>query len=99
MRFMIEHDYSAVAREKGTYLMDKIKALKSDKILEVRGLGMLIGIQLPDDFPAGKLMGKLLARGFVAGTASGNVLRLAPPLVISNEEMDAFVDALKAELE
>ena len=47
---------------------------------------------------AGALMGKLLARGFVPGTASGNVLRLAPPLVISYEEMDAFVAALKEEL-
>ena len=36
--------------------------------------------------------------GFVAGTASGNVLRLAPPLVISHEEMDAFVAALAEEL-
>ena len=98
MRFMIENDYSAVAREKGAYLMNAIKEIQSDKILEVRGLGMLIGIQLPDHLPAGKLMGKLLARGFVPGTASGNVLRLAPPLVISYEEMDAFVNALKEEL-
>ena len=99
MRHMIDNDFSAVAREKGAYLMDALKSIKSDKILEVRGLGMLIGIQLPSDFPAGALMGRLLQRGFVAGTASGNVLRLAPPLVISYEEMDAFVAALKAELE
>jgi len=43
-------------------------------------------------------MRKMLERGFVPGTASGNVLRLAPPLVISYEEMDAFVGALKEEL-
>jgi len=98
MRFMIDNDYSAVAKEKGAYLMNALKAIKSDKIVEVRGMGMLIGIQLPQEYPAGALMGKLLARGFVAGTASGNVLRLAPPLVISYEEMDAFVQALKAEL-
>ena len=99
MRFMIENDYSAVAKEKGAYLMAKLKEIKSDKILEVRGLGMLIGIQLPQDFPAGKLVGRMLSRGFVPGTASGNVVRLAPPLVISYEEMDAFVAALKEELE
>ncbi|MDR9824776.1 hypothetical protein RCJ22_04045, partial [Vibrio sp. FNV 38] len=50
-------------------------------------LGTLIGMELKADFPAGKLMGRMLARGFVPGTASGNVLRLAPPLVISYEEM------------
>ena len=98
MRYMIENDYCAIAREKGEYLMNALKAIDSDKILEVRGLGMLIGLQLPADFPAGKLMSRMLARGFVPGTASGNVLRLAPPLVISYEEMDAFVAALKEEL-
>jgi len=98
MRYMIENDYSAVAKEKGAYLMNALKAIESDKIVEVRGMGMLIGIQLPQDYPAGKLMGRLLERGFVAGTASGNVLRLAPPLIISYEEMDAFVAALKTEL-
>ena len=95
MRFMIENDYSTVAKEKGAYLMNALKAIQSDKIVEIRGMGMLIGIQLPQDFPAGALSAKLLARGFVAGTASGNVLRLAPPLVISYEEMDAFVAALR----
>ena len=61
-------------------------------------LGMLIGIELAPDFPAGALMRRLLARGFVPGTASGNVLRLAPPLIISKDEMDAFVAALAEEL-
>ena len=98
MRYMIDNDYSAVAKEKGEYLMNALRAIDSNKILEVRGLGMLIGVQLPADFPAGTLMGRMLARGFVPGTASGNVLRLAPPLVISYEEMDAFVAALKEEL-
>ena len=98
MRFMIENNYSAVAKEKGAYLMNALKAIDSDKVVEVRGMGMLIGVELKADFPAGALMRRMLERGFVPGTASGNVLRLAPPLVISYEEMDAFVAALKEEL-
>ena len=98
MRLMIENDYSAVAKEKGAYLMNALKAIESDKIVEVRGMGMLMGVELKADFPAGALMRRMLERGFVPGTASGNVLRLAPPLVISHEEMDAFVAALKDEL-
>ena len=62
-------------------------------------MGLLIGLQLPADYAAATLSRRLLGRGFVAGTASGNVLRLAPPLIITYEEMDAFVDALRAELE
>lgn len=99
MRHLIENDYCSVAKEKGAYLMNALKAIESDKILEVRGAGMLIGVQLVSDFAAGALMKKLLSKGFVCGTAAGNVLRLAPPLIISKEEMDAFVAALKAELE
>ena len=98
MRFMIENDYAAVAKEKGAYLMDAVKKIKSDKVAAIRGMGMLIGVELKSEYTAGALMGKLLARGFVAGTASGNVLRLAPPLVITKDEIDAFVSALAEEL-
>ena len=97
--YMLENDLSAAAKEKGAYLMGKLKEIKSDKVQDVRGMGLLLGIQLPADFAAGTLSRKLLERGFVAGTASGNVLRIAPPLIISYEEMDAFVEALKAEIE
>ena len=98
MRYMIDHDFSAVAKEKGAYMMNALSKIKSDKIIEVRGMGLLIGIQLVDDCPAGSVMRRMLERGFVPGTASGNVLRLAPPLIISYEEMDAFLAALAEEL-
>ena len=98
MRYMIDNDFSAVAREKGAYLMDAVRKIQSEHIAEVRGMGLLIGIQLKDDCPAGDVMRRMLARGFVPGTASGNVIRLAPPLIISYEEMDAFVAALAEEL-
>ena len=98
MRYMIDHDFSAVVKEKGAYLMDAVRKIKSNHIAEVRGMGLLIGIQLKDDCPAGDVMRRMLARGFVPGTASGNVIRLAPPLIISYEEMDAFVAALAEEL-
>ena len=98
MHYMIDNDFSTVAREKGAYLMDAVRKIKSEHIAEVRGMGLLIGIQLKDDCPAGDVMRRMLARGFVPGTASGNVIRLAPPLIISYEEMDAFVAALAEEL-
>lgn len=98
MRYMIDNDFSAVAREKGAYLMDAVRKIRSEHIVEVRGMGLLIGIQLKDDCPAGDVMRRMLARGFVPGTASGNVIRLAPPLIISYEEMEAFVAALAEEL-
>ena len=96
--FMLEHDFSAVAREKGEYLRAALNAIGSDRIAEVRGKGLLLGVQLVPEVSAGALMRRLLAHGFVAGTAAGNVLRLAPPLVIERAQMDAFVQALSEEL-
>ena len=94
MRYMIANDFSAIAREKGAYLMQALKSIKSDKIVEVRGMGMLIGVQLQSETTAASVMRKLLEKGYVAGTAAGNVLRLAPPLIIEKDKMDGFVEAL-----
>lgn len=98
MRYMLAHDFSALAKEKGAYLMNALRSIKSDKIVEVRGMGLLIGIQLTEACSAGALMRKLLEKGFVVGTAAGNVLRLAPPLIIEKAELDAFTAALKEAL-
>ena len=95
MRYMLAHDFSAIAKEKGAYLMNALRGIESGKIVEIRGMGLLIGVQLVESCPAGALMRKLLEKGFVVGTAAGNVLRLAPPLIIEPSELDAFIAALK----
>lgn len=56
-------------------------------------MGMLLGVQLAQ-IARQSLVRALLARGFVAGTASGNVLRIAPPLILSAAQMEAFAKAL-----
>ena len=96
---LLAGDYAAKARELGAYFKAKLSEIDSPFVAEVRGMGLLLGLQLTDALAAAKLARALLARGFVAGTASGNVLRLAPPLIITKAEIDAFVGALKAELE
>jgi 4-aminobutyrate aminotransferase-like enzyme len=58
----------------------------------VRGLGLLIGIEL--DRPAGPVVDAALALGLVVGTAGERTLRLAPPLTISAEEAAQALDLL-----
>lgn len=94
MRYMLDNDFSAIAREKGAYIVNALKSIKSDKIVEVRGMGMLIGVQLVESCAASGVIRKLLKKGFVSGTASGNVLRIAPPLIIEKAQIDAFIAAL-----
>ena len=75
-------------------LVKLLRSISSPQIIEVRGMGMLLGVQLAQDCAAKDLVRALLARGFVAGTASGNVLRIAPPLILSAAQMEAFAKAL-----
>ncbi len=63
------------------------------RIREVRGAGLLIGIEL--DVPASAVQAALLERGIVTGTSSApNVLRLLPPLSLGEEEIHTFIPVL-----
>lgn len=73
----------------GTYLLDELKGFK--KIKEVRGEGLMIGLEF--DEPVKPLRQKLLYDYHVFTGASGtNVFRLLPPLCLSKEEADVFLD-------
>jgi acetylornithine/succinyldiaminopimelate/putrescine aminotransferase len=62
-------------------------------VLEVRGSGLMLGIEL-DAADAPAVATAALAAGLVVGTAGPTVLRLTPPLTISNAECDRAVDVL-----
>lgn len=88
------------AEELGEYAKGKLRALAADypdAIKEVRGLGLLLGVEFK--FPAKGILAGLFERGFVCNVTHDVVLRLVPPLVISKEDIDALVDALKDVLE
>ncbi|MGI5877310.1 MAG: aspartate aminotransferase family protein [Christensenellales bacterium] len=81
---------------RGEYLTGLLAGIARNQpaILEVRGQGLMIGVALQPAFPARDIVLELLKRGFVAGTAAGNTLRLTPPLIITERELDAFAAAL-----
>ncbi len=60
-----------------------------ESVVEVRGLGLLIGIEL--DRPATELMQQGLNNGIIINVTSSNVVRLLPPLVMSDDEADIVV--------
>lgn len=91
---MLEEDMASRARETGAYLMRALRSIKSERICEVRGRGLMLGVALAPDVEAKDVVAALLERGFVTGTAAGNVLRLLPPLIITREQIDAFLLAL-----
>ena len=64
------------------------------KLSEVRGRGFMVGLQLTED-PA-RYIGALRSRGLLVPSAAGNVVRLLPPLNVSDEDLRASVDILSA---
>jgi predicted acetylornithine/succinylornithine family transaminase len=72
-------------------------AEKHDFIKEVRGLGLLIGVEL--DAPAKKLVDECLKKGLIVGTAGENVLRVLPPLIATQEEVQEALSIIESALE
>jgi acetylornithine/LysW-gamma-L-lysine aminotransferase len=85
------------AKTLGAYFLEELRLIQSEKIREVRGLGLMIGIELKER--AGQYVQKLMDKGVIALLAGATVIRLLPPLVISREEIDSAVMALKEVLE
>ena len=83
----------------GSWLEKELKRLRKRRpeILEVRGAGLMWGIEL--DRESGPVARKLLEKGFVVGTARKTVLRLLPPYVVPKSALARFVVALGATLE
>lgn len=80
----------------GDHLLDRLRAIRSPLVRDVRGLGLMAGVELRAR--VAPLLVALAARGVLALPAGPTVLRLLPPLVISHDEIDAVVDAVEATL-
>jgi acetylornithine/LysW-gamma-L-lysine aminotransferase len=84
-------DLATRARERGAQLLDGLRAIRSDKVREVRGLGLLAGIELKEN--AGPTLKALQDEGVLALGAGPTVVRYLPPLVISAPQIDRVLVA------
>lgn len=89
---MEEEDLPGQAEAKGKYLMEKLCAIQSPNIREVRGMGLMIGIEMKQKVVP--YIKTLQERKIIALNAGMTVIRLLPPLVISYEQIDHLVEVL-----
>ncbi|MBI3976190.1 MAG: aspartate aminotransferase family protein [Armatimonadetes bacterium] len=104
--YIEEHGLVAHARDLGRYALERLRALsvRHRLIGEVRGLGLLLGVELVTDrqtrarasAEAEAVMYRALAKGLSFKLTMGNILTLTPPLVITREEMDRALEILDA---
>ena len=78
------------AAKLGAQLMDGLKAIPSPLVREVRGLGLMVGMELKGK--SAPYLAALAERGVLALSAGATVMRFLPPLVISTEEVDTVVE-------
>ena len=88
--------YQARARRLGAYLFERLDGLRSsDKVKEIRGRGLWVGIELyPEAGPAKDYCKKLMAEGMLCKDTNEQTMRLAPPLCITRDELDWAAEQL-----
>ena len=88
-------DYQNRSAKLGAHLHDRLSALPRDLVRQVRGCGLWAGIEFTS-LPGRVACERLAARGVLAKDTHGTAIRLAPPLVISEPDLDWGLDQLEA---
>jgi acetylornithine/N-succinyldiaminopimelate aminotransferase len=81
-------------REVGDYLMDRLQEINSPLITEVRGRGLMIGVEFKID--VAPIIEKGYQHGLIMVNAGQNVIRFVPPLVVQKQHVDVLIDKLTA---
>jgi len=95
MKYVIDNDIAGHAMKVGQYLMEKLIDLK-DKysfITDVRGRGLIVAIEFDSDIGQDVLM-DCLEKGLLVNKLKTNAIRLIPPLIIGNNEIDRAINIL-----
>ena len=82
------------AEKMGQYFIQKLSQMKRDDVVNIRGAGLMIGIELNHE--CGYFMDAATEQGVLLNVTAGNVIRLIPPLTITKEEIDRVVDVIES---
>jgi len=94
LQAMQQENLPQQATEKGAYLLERLRRIDSGLIREVRGVGLMVGIELKQK--AAPYLRALEEQGVIALSAGMTVIRLLPPLVITQAQLERVVTALEA---
>ncbi|MBN2286963.1 MAG: ornithine--oxo-acid transaminase [Tissierellales bacterium] len=100
LKVIVEENLVDRAVELGAYFMEKLKTIRSKHIKEVRGRGLLIGVELfPESGGARRFCEALQEEGLLCKETHEHVIRFAPPLVITKRDIDWAFERIKKVLE
>ncbi len=96
LKVLVEENMIENAARMGSYFMDRLKAVNSPYVREVRGKGLMIGVELhPEAGGARAFCEKLMKKGLLCKETHVHVIRFAPPLIIRREEIDWAMERIR----
>ena len=96
---LLDEKLAERAATMGAYLLERLRAISSPVVTDVRGKGLLVGIELdPAIVSARQFVETLLKHGVLSKDTHGTVARFAPPLIVEREQLDWGVDRICAAL-
>jgi ornithine--oxo-acid transaminase len=96
LKVIVEEDLPGKSAASGEYLMEKLRAIGSPHVKEIRGRGLLIGVEVKETSGTARpFCERLKDLGVLAKETHHQVIRFAPPLVISREEIDWALERIE----
>lgn len=96
LKVLMEENMIENAARLGSYFQEQLKKIKCPHIKEIRGKGLFIGVELfPEAGGARGFCEKLMSRGLLCKETHEHVIRFAPPLVITKEEIDWALERIE----
>lgn len=96
MEIAVRDDYPALAREKGKFLQQAIRSVPNPDIKEVRGRGLLIGVEFRSE--AAPYVARLIKNGVLAKETHETTVRFAPPLNMPREQLEDAAERIRRAL-
>jgi ornithine--oxo-acid transaminase len=97
LRVLVDENLVDNAAVQGKHLMERLRRLESPYIKAVRGRGLLVGVEVtPEADGARRFCEALAERGVLCKETHGTVIRFAPPLVVTREQIDWLADQVEA---
>ena len=100
LNILVEEKLAERSAELGQYLVEQLHRIESPLIDEIRGAGLFVGIEIdPALGSAREVCERLMARGLLSKETHETVVRLAPPLVVTREQLDWAVEQIREVLQ
>ncbi|WP_313427916.1 acetylornithine transaminase [Siminovitchia terrae] len=93
LKIIFNEEFLSTVDKKSDYLVQKLQSSQLKGMVDIRYTGLMVGVEFSED--VSERLAKLREKGLIVLNAGPNVIRMLPPLTVSNEEIDEAIDILQ----